>query len=338
MHKKDVPAFSEFRQDLVSGDWVLIAPSRLRRPKFFAGKEKAGVTVPKSKCPFENPQKSGNAAPVLVYQKDSGKDWFLQVIPNKYPAVGPGRCGVINRRGPYASQAGTGSHEIVIMRDHDRYFAQYTAGEMKKVLSAYQDRYRSLAREECINYISIFHNHGRGAGASVPHPHSQILALPVVPPDVGRSINGSREYFHKNGKCVHCAMLAEEIKDKKRIVFENRSAIVFAPFASHSNFELRIFPKKHEAYFEKMGEKEIAHIAEALKQALRKIYKGLKDPSFNFFIHTAPSVPYQDYQHYHWHIEILPKTSTFGGFELGTGIDIVSMPPEMTAAFFRKIK
>lgn len=132
-------------------------------------------------------------------------------------------------------------------------------------------------------------------------------------------------------------MLADEIKDKKRIVFENKMAIVFAPFASHSNFELRIFPKKHEAHFEKMDKKELTYFAEALRQSLRKIYKGLKDPSFNFFIHTAPTIPHQDYQHYHWHIEILPKVSIWGGFELGTGIDIVSMSPEATAAYFKKI-
>ncbi|OGD30965.1 hypothetical protein A2833_00265 [Candidatus Azambacteria bacterium RIFCSPHIGHO2_01_FULL_44_55] len=337
IHEKDTPPISELRQDAVSGDWVLIAPSRLKRPEFFAKKEKIRNLLPKSRCPFENPQKSGNAAPMLVYQKDSGKDWFLQVISNKYPAVGPGHCGVINRRGHYVSQAGTGNHEIVIMRDHDKHLAQYTAGEIKRVLSAYQDRYRSLAREKCINYISIFHNHGREAGASVPHPHSQILTLPVVPPDVGRSIDGSKKYFHKNRKCIHCAMLADEIKDKKRIVFENKMAIVFAPFASHSNFELRIFPKKHEAHFEKMDKKELTYFAEALRQSLRKIYKGLKDPSFNFFIHTAPTIPHQDYQHYHWHIEILPKVSIWGGFELGTGIDIVSMSPEATAAYFKKI-
>ena len=158
IHEKDTPPISELRQDAVSGDWVLIAPSRLKRPEFFAKKEKIRNLLPKSRCPFENPQKSGNAAPMLVYQKDSGKDWFLQVISNKYPAVGPGHCGVINRRGHYVSQAGTGNHEIVIMRDHDKHLAQYTAGEIKRVLSAYQDRYRSLAREKCINYISIFHN------------------------------------------------------------------------------------------------------------------------------------------------------------------------------------
>lgn len=339
IHKKDVPPISELRQDIVSGDWILIAPARQARPEFFAKKGKpAEYILPKSKCPFENPQKSGNAPPVLVYQNKTGKDWFLQIIPNKYPAVGPGKCGIIKRDGIYRAQAGTGSHEIVILRDHDKHLAQYKKEDIRSLLLGYQDRYRSLSGEECVAYISIFHNYGREAGASVPHPHSQILALPVVPPDVSHSLNGSREYFHKHGKCIHCAMLDSELKEKKRIVFQNKKAVVFAPYASRSNFELRIFPKRHEAFFEKVDKDELLFVAEALQQALLKIDKGLKGPSFNFFLHTAPVVLHQDYQHYHWHIEILPKVSTFGGFELGTGIDIIGIPPEMTAEFFRKIK
>ena len=254
IHKKDVPPISELRQDIVSGDWILVAPARMMRPEFFVKKEKsAEYILPKNKCPFENPQKSGNAPPVLVYQNKTGSDWFLQVIPNKYPAVGPGKCGIIKREGIYSAQAGTGSHEIVILRDHDKHPAQYKKEDIRSLLLGYQDRYRSLSCEECVAYISIFHNYGREAGASVPHPHSQILALPVVPPDVSHSLNGSREYFHKHGECIHCVMLSNELKAKRRIVFQNKKAVVFAPYASRSNFELRIFPKRHEAYFEKVN-------------------------------------------------------------------------------------
>ncbi|MBI4919916.1 HIT domain-containing protein [Candidatus Azambacteria bacterium] len=330
-NKKDF--MSEFRQDLVSGDWILLAPKRGER---FGFKERAKVKLAKNKCPFENPAKFGNAPAVLVYQNKKKDDWFLQVIPNKYPAVGRGNCEPTHRKDLHKMHAGTGFHEIVIYRDHNRYLADFIADDIKNIAAAFQDRYKSLAEDKCIEYISIFHNHGKEAGSTVPHPHSQILAMPIIPPDVSHSINGSRRYFNEYGKCVHCQMLAQELKEGERVIYENNGMVVIAPFASRTNFEIRIFPKKHSAYFEKAGEQELAHLADALKFSLSKINKKLKDPAFNFFIHTAPAVKSRDYSHYHWHVEILPKFGIFGGFELGTGMDIITMAPEKAAEILRK--
>ncbi len=328
-----VKPVSEFRQDPVSGDWVLLAPLRGGRHKF---KGRVKTKLSKDKCPFENPSKFGNAPPVLVYQKEAKDDWFLQVIPNKYPAVGPGDGDFVYQQGLYKTQAGTGFHEIVIYNDHNRNLADFTKGEVKKALLAFQERYKSLALEKCVEYISIFHNYGQEAGSTVPHPHSQILALPIVPPDVSHSLSGSRRHFNKHNKCVHCQMLSQELKEKNRIIYQNRYMIVIAPFASRVNFEIRIFPKKHFAYFEKVKEQELDFLASALKSVFLKIYKKLKDPAFNFFIHTAPTIKSHNYDYYHWHLEILPKFGTFGGFELGTGLDIISVAPEKAAEIFKK--
>ena len=323
-----VKPISEFRQDPVSGDWVLFALIRGAGHKF---EGRSTMKLPKNKCPFENPSKFGNAPPVLVYQKEAKNDWFLQVIPNKYPAVEPGSCSPIRQKGLYKTQKGVGFHEIVIFRDHDRYLADFTKEEIKKVLLAYQERYRSLAKEKCVKYISIFHNHGQEAGSTAPHPHTQILALPIIPPDVSHSLNGSRRYFHEHNRCAHCQMINRELKEKKRIIYQNKDMIVITPFVSRTEFEVRIFPKKHFAYFEKIKDQELAYLVDALKFAFFKIHKNLKDPAFNFFIHTAPTIKNRDYSHYHWHIEILPKFDIFGGFELGTGMDIISVAPEKAA-------
>ncbi|MDO8676154.1 MAG: galactose-1-phosphate uridylyltransferase [Candidatus Azambacteria bacterium] len=332
--KKEIP---ELRQDLVSGDWILLASGRAHRPEFVVQKTEER-RLPKSNCPFDDPQKSGNKPPVLVYQNKTGTDWFLQVIPNKYPAVELGYCGPAKKTGIYSVREGRGAHEVVILRDHNKHISEYKKEDLKLLFSAYRDRYKSLSNEKCIEYISIFHNYGKEAGASVPHPHSQILALPIVPPDVASSIRGSRDFFHKYNKCVHCLMIEYELKNKKRIVFENKNAIVLAPYASRSNFELRIFPKKHLAFFEGVNDNngELSDMAEAFHIALAKIYKNLKNPSFNFFLHTAPAIKNLDYSHYHWHFEILPKTSIFGGFDIGTGIDIITVAPETAAKIFRK--
>ena len=112
--------------------------------------------------------------------------------------------------------------------------------------------------------------------------------------------------------------------------------VVIAPFVSRTEFEIRIFPKKHFAYFERIEKQELTHLADALKFVFLKICQKLKDPAFNFFIHTAPTIKTHDYDHYHWHIEILPKFDIFGGFELGTGMDIISVTPEKTAEILKK--
>ena len=131
-------------------------------------------------------------------------------------------------------------------------------------------------------------------------------------------------------------MLKQEIKEKERIIYENKDTIVFAPFASQVNFETRIFPKKHSAYFEKTQDGELASLAEAMKVVFSGFYKKLKDPAFNFFIHTAPTGESYDYNHYHWHMEILPKFEATGSIELGTGLNIISVAPETAAAILKK--
>lgn len=326
--KFKIESISELRQDPVSGDWVLLAPIRGRRHEF---KKRVKMKLSKNKCPFDNLSKFGNLPPVLVYQNENKDDWFLQIIPNKYPAVGHGECGLMIKIGIYKSRSGTGFHEIVILNDHDRYLAEYSSLEIKKILMAYRERYLAIAKDKCVEYISIFHNHGKEAGSTVPHLHSQILALPIVPPDVSHSINGSRRYFHESKKCIHCEMLRQEIKEKKRIIYENKDAIVIAPFASRVNFESRIFLKKHSAYFEIIKDNELISFAEAMKFVFSGLYRKLKDPAFNFFIHTAPIGKNHDYIHYHWHMEILPKFETTGGIELGTGLNIISVAPEEAA-------
>ncbi len=324
---------SELRQDPISEDWVLFAPLRGSQHKF---EGRAKTEISKDECPFENPSKFGNRPPVLVYQKETENDWFLQVIPNKYPAVESGSRGRVYKNGLHKSQIGVGFHELFIFRDHNRYLADFTKEEIKKVLLAYQERYKRLAKEKSVEYISIFHNHGKEAGSTVPHPHSQILALPIVPRDISHSISDSRRYFHENNKCVHCQMISQELKDKKRIIYQNKDMVAIAPFASRTEFEIIIFPKKHSAYFDKIKNEELDFFADALKFALSIIKEKLKDPAFNFFIHTAPTIKNQDFGHYHWHMEILPKFDIFGGFELSTGIDIVSITPEKAAEILIK--
>ncbi|MDP1629355.1 MAG: DUF4921 family protein, partial [bacterium] len=331
---------SELRRDLVSGAWIVIATGRAKKPSEFVKAGKKIKSSPIKTCPFENPQKTSHSAPLLtLFKTKKEKDWWVQVVPNKFPAFGPaGTCEEVRETGPYSVMDGVGFHEVVITRDHHRHWALFSQKEAELVVRAYQERYLGLMKDKCVRYIAIFHNHGIAAGASIYHPHSQIVAIPVIDPDVSRSLLGSANYHHENQKCVHCVMVNFERDEKIRLIYENQFFVAFCPFASRAAFEVRIFPKIHEPCFEQIDEDQRIYFAEALRVSLRKIYKGLKNPAYNFFIHTAPvtSRPAKDYYHYHWHLEILPKTSTWAGFELGAGIEISTIEPEKAAEYLRK--
>ena len=335
---KRVSAVSELRRDLVTGDWIVIAKKRAKRPHAYISESADAGAQPKEGCPFEDPQKFGNAKPLLVYRDTTSKDWVLQVIPNKYPAFAQiGDYITPRKRGPYEVIDGRGYHEVIITRDHTKHLALFTKREAASLIRAYQERFQVFREDECVTYISVFHNHGRAAGATLSHPHSQLIAIPVVPADVRRSLSGSATYFHEMGKCVHCTTLEWEQEDHTRVIFENDSFIAFCPFISRAAFEVRIFPKKHQSKFDQLPPELYGDLGDALRISLWRLYNTLKNPPYNFFLHTAP-LDGKDYPHYHWHIEILPKTAIWAGFELGTGIEISTLTPEQAAKFLREVR
>lgn len=336
---------SELRQDLVSGDWVVIATGRAKRPYEFLKQKREPFDQPKKSCPFE--KLHDNA--LVVYSNDgnhtakprrAGKryKWWVQVIPNKYPAFGKGVCALFHRIGPHQWTEGVGFHEVVVTSDHTRSLGQTSDREVELVMRAYQDRYLAMKADECVEYISIFHNHGKEAGATISHPHSQIIAIPVIPPDFSRSLKGAASYHRGHRGCIHCLELRYELRTKDRVVYENESFAVIAPYASKTAFELRVFPKKHSSHFEEIRPRERLALANAMRSALAKLWRGLKNPDYNFFLHTAPVADSEDFKYYHWHFEILPKTAIWAGFEIGTGIEISAIAPETAAEFLRKTK
>ncbi len=338
----------EFRKDLVGGDWILVAASRrkrpqlLKKPTFPAAKTDPGI----EKCPFEDPQKSGNPFPLLWYPKpdtpaskmEDFDSWFVQVIPNKYPLlVQHTECPAVKKKDAEETIQGFGYHEVIITRGHYRTIDQMSSREIQVLLKAYKERYRTLANDPCVKYILIFHNQGEAAGASLFHPHSQLVALPVVDPDVASSLSGSLNFHKIYKKCVHCVMIKQEIKEKARIIHKNKYFVAVTPFASRVSYEIRIYPLEHASRFEDLDKDLFPFLAEALKDSLLRLNKALANPDYNFFIHTAP-VGDGDTDHYHWHLEILPRGFKWAGLELGMGIEVVAVPPEEAAMHLRKQK
>jgi len=322
---------SELRQDIVTGDWVVIATGRAKRPEDFVDNAYSTNDLDSDieNCLFCDPLKSGQEKDTLIYSKDDG-DWTLRVFPNKYPVFSRGRIPKSLSEGPYFGMTGTGYHEVIVTRDHFKHLQDLTDIEIAEVLDSFQDRYLDLMNRKSVNYITIFHNYGKEAGASIAHPHSQLIAIPVISPYIKQELEGAEIYYKSNKKCVYCTIIEFENKKSTRVVFENDKFIAFCPFSSRSAFEVWVMPKKHSPYFERMITDDKLKLAEALKNALLAIKNTTNNVPYNFYIHTSPCDG-KDYPHYHWHIEILPRTSNWAGFELETGIEISMIEPEKAA-------
>jgi len=338
MSKKKFP--SELRLNRNSGDWVVIATGRARRPDSFKKDKRQRKRVFKKDCPFCNISEQEN--PVLVYKDGKeidflSKNWTTLVLPNKYPAFV--FSNELNRKkcdGLFETMNAVGFHEVIITRDHDKSLALLPKEHVKEVIDVYAQRYTDLIKKEIVNYVSIFHNHGPEAGASIYHPHSQLIAMPLIDIDLKDALAKARK-FKKSKECIYCKMNEWEMKQRERIVYENDDFIAICPFASKAAFQVIISPKRHLAFFEKITEKEKVNLADIFKIVLAKLHKALGDPPYNFYLHSAPSDG-NDHSYYHWHWTILPKTSVWAGFELAVGIEISTIEPEKAAAYLRKQK
>jgi UDPglucose--hexose-1-phosphate uridylyltransferase len=337
--KKKINHHSELRQDLVTGDWVVIAAKRKDRPnkkKFMPAWDKKDIPTKKD-CLFCLPEETGQEEDVLIY-KDVNEEWTTRVFPNKFPAFKP--LGVKQKvkheeQGPYFLMDGVGYHELFITRDHHKQIGDMEAIEVAEVLDAYQSRYLELMNRKFVRYIEIFHNYGKAAGGSIYHPHSQLMAIPVISPYINSELKGAERYKRETGECVYCTMLKYEKKEKKRIVYENENFIAFCPFAARKAYEVWVMPKKHSPYFERMTDEDKMSAGEVLKEAMRRIGIVLDNTAYNFYLHTSPCDG-KDYHAFHWHFEILPKTSIYAGFELSTGIEINAVSPEDAAKELRR--
>jgi len=336
--KKKFP--SELRFDSISKDWVVIATGRARRPETFKKEKRVKEELMPDQCPFC--QIDSQEKPTLIFvqgRKISAakipKEWSIIALPNKYPAFIPFPKLEESKEGPfYEKMNAVGFHEVVVTRDHWKSLGQFKIEEVKEVFDVYQKRYQNLMDKNFVNYISIFHNHGSEAGASISHPHSQIITTPLIDIDLSKALTNSEKYYRKTKKCIYCQMNDWERKIKKRIVFENKYFLALCPFASKSAFQVIVSPKNHLSYFEKVTAEEKWHLAEAFQKVLSQLYKGLSDPAYNFYLHTAPCDG-KKYPYYHWHWTILPKTSTWAGFEIGTRMEISTIEPEKAAAYLR---
>ena len=327
----------ELRKDPITGRWVIIATDRAKRPSDFI---RQPVPTPSATvCPFDYGNEHKTPPEILAFRNSGGRDqpgWRVRVVANKFPVLGIE--GELNRRGElmYDKMNGIGAHEVIIESpEHTLTLAEMPERQIEEVLWACKERVNDLKRDRRFRYILIFKNHGEAAGASLEHPHSQLIALPVVPKRVKEEVDGSKLFWDLKERCIFCDIIHQESSAGVRVVSETDRFAVIQPYAPRFPFETWILPKRHESHFEESDAPTLQNFAWVLRSTLRKLDKVLERPSFNFIVHSAPvqemSLPY-----YHWHLEITPRLTKVAGFESGTGFYINPTPPEESAKFLRE--
>jgi len=339
----------QLRKDIISGRWVIVAAERSKRPDDFRPAQAAEAKPAEAKgfCPFCAGNESKTPPEVFALRADgTGPDepgWRVRVVPNKFPALTRGPAPARQTSGVFSWMEGVGVHEVVIENpDHDLELADLPRGQVREVLGVFQDRIRSIEADLHYEYVQVFKNKGKEAGASLSHPHSQIVATPIVPKRIKEEIYGAGRFYRRSRECVFCRIIREETAAQERIVYRNDHVCVKVPFAGRFPFEMRILPLRHDAYFSRVRDEELDALADALKTALGRLKDILSDPPFNLIIHQAPNPAVRNggevdvEKAYHWHMEILPVLTRVAGFEWGTGFYINPVAPETAAQFLKQ--
>lgn len=329
----------ELRQDPITQNWVIISTERAKRPSdFFSSKnreQKEKATI-KDTCPFCPGNEEQTPPEVFALRSpDTRADtpgWQVRVVPNKFAALLPEENGGEQKAGLYRSLPGKGVHEVIIeIPEHETSFPNYPPQQAIRVIQAWRQRYLQHSQEGDLKYIQIFKNQGQIAGASLEHPHSQLLATPLVPPAVAQEIRRVQEYLREKESCLFCDLLEKEIQKGIRIVAFNEKFLAFCPYASRFPFEIWIFPWKHQSHFGEIEDAQVEDLAAIMQDVLGRLQRSLQDPPFNLVLRSAPING--ETWGYHWHFELLPRLTTVAGFEYGTGIYINPTPPELAAQF-----
>ena len=322
---------NELRQDPTTGNWVIVAPDRGARPHRVPAYDE---THPSGPCPF-CPGNEALTPPELWRLAGADGGWLIRVVPNKFAALTPHTARPKPNAEGFASMPAHGHHEVIIESPrHEADLATATVSQVRAVLTACRLRYQTLTSAAGIALIVIFRNHGSASGTSLDHPHSQILATPILPPQVRQRLDFARQYYDSAESCLHTDVLERELLDDRRIVSAGQDLVAFQPYASAAPFETWIMPSRPQASFGHASDPVLDELAGMTRAVLGGLREVLDDPPYNMVIHSAP-IGDEDSAYFSWHMQIVPRLGIAAGFELGTGIAINPSLPEHTAAVLR---
>jgi len=336
---------SAYRQDRWNGAWVIVAPERGRRPHSGRVTPASGPAAPAApaapvlaahdaSCPFCPGNERLLPGIIAETPAENAPGWLVRVVPNKYPALRdaapPPAEPVPGRPIP-----GFGRHEVVVETPrHDVDLPALDAPGLGAVVSAYRSRFRELAALPGITSVIVFRNAGRSAGASLRHPHSQIIASGLMPPRLAAAADWARARRARRAACPACEDLEVELADGRRLVEATDRFLAVVPYAATGPYEVAIAPRAHQPSFADADEAEIAEFGALLQRTLRRIDDLLDRPAYNFAIES--DIPARlDPASAHWRLRIVPNIAKAGGFELASGMAINPSSPEDDAAALR---
>ncbi|MBS3736537.1 MAG: galactose-1-phosphate uridylyltransferase [Candidatus Bipolaricaulota bacterium] len=334
----------EIRKEVTRDEWSIIAPTRSDRPFDFSRESGEIKNERVSDCPFCPGNES--ETPSETYAIRDGKepkesDWKVRVFPNKYPALDREGTTSVIEGDLFESMGGFGYHEVIAETPrHNGSLTKLEVEEIELVIRTYLERAKALARDPEIEYVSIFRNQGKQAGASLSHPHSQLIATTFVPSLLRTEYREAEKFHNRKGECLYCQLMEAERTEEQRVVLENDDFVAFVPFGARFPYETHLYPVRHRSSFQEIEADEIRSIAETLKLTLSAMRKKFIDFfPYNFSIHTAPvgdTKTQKDLEkYYHWHLEIIPRLTTPAGFERGSGNFINIVSPEKAAGELR---
>lgn len=345
---------------------MIISSARGKRPTPMMPRQEEEAPEARLNCPFCNGKEEQTPLEIYAYRTDGNKHnqpgWQVRVVPNKFPAFGIFPEVYIRRLGLSQIATGYGAHEIVIdSPDHDRYFENQPLDHIANIVDAWWLRHIDLERDPQLRYVLIFKNHGKEAGASLRHPHEQIIATTIIPNELKNKLEYAKEHYTNGEGCIWCRQLDQlylyettiwnpdgsvflETRKGDRIVTENPHFVAFIPFAARMPYEIHILPKYHQYSFIETNKEQRYALAHIMKVVLAKVYKLLGNPSYNYYFHSAPNLNIAPRKgqfntirsDFHWHIEIMVRTSIAAGFEQGSGIYINSIDPMDAARYLRE--
>jgi UDPglucose--hexose-1-phosphate uridylyltransferase len=319
------------RLNQLTGRWVTIVADRADRPTDFAPRGRQIEAEPNRPCPFC----PGNeeATPPALEAVDEAGSWSIRIVPNLYPAFDGDDGFAVRHLGPvHVAAKASGIHEIFVFSpDHDGGLPDLDDRQASDLMHALKRRFVDHARTPHVRYTQAIVNHGHEAGASLSHPHGQLLGLPFVP---GEVLDEERAFARFVGGCVLCTTVDAEISADERIIFANDDVVVMCPYWSGSPYELLFVPRRHEQHLQDADDDSLDAMGRALRDATAFLNAALGDIAYNVGFHTAP---HQHGGEFHWHVHLWPNLHTIAGFERGTGVLINVVPPEQAAEVLRGV-
>ncbi len=317
---------NQLRLDPLTGRWVAVAEERAYRPSAFIAKTLPVQDDPGAPCPF-CPGNEEETPPALETYGPSGS-WTVRVVPNLYPAFSGDEPMVTSNRGPiFTSAPASGLHEVVVLSpEHGASWADLEDAQIGTVMAAIRDRVDVHSRSKVIRYSQLLLNYGREAGASVEHPHGQLLGISFVPHELADEMAGFSRFA---GGCLLCTTYEIEETIGVRLIDSDEDSITICPYWSASPYEMMIIPRAHGSHLHLSSTSALGGIGRAVRSALKRLHASLGDVAYNLVIHAAP---YRSLGNFHWHVHLVPKLTTKAGFELGTGVSINIVSPEQAAS------